>query len=308
MFLVLLIGLLLIAVAAGLFARSVLMGRAQATQGLRQIEAYGFAAGAPAQAEPKRRPIDVRGWLNAVAGSIGTSLSGRVQSLSEANLKHLLMSAGYYTTSPSRFVGYQVLLTLILGAGWLWFSIATGMSTLLVVLGTITGLLGGWMLPTLHLRRRARERAERIGYEMPELIDTLVATVEAGVAFSGSLQIAARRFRGPLGDELRLTLQEQAMGLGLNDALSNFLARCETPAVRSFVRSLVQGEQLGVSIGQTLRGLSHEMRTRRRQMAEERAQKAPVKLVFPLVLFIFPSMLIIILGPAALRIRDAFFS
>jgi tight adherence protein C len=306
MILVLLIGLFFVGIAAALFARTLLLGRAQATGGLRQIDAYGFMADAPTSTDEQARRIDFRARLDAVASSVGGVVSGRVTSLSEENLKRLLVGAGYYSMSPGRFVGYQALATLVLGIGWLWLSIASGASTALVILGTIVALLAGWTLPTLHLKRRVKARLERIAYEMPELIDTLVATVEAGIAFSASLQIASRRFRGPLGEELRLTLQEQAMGLGLNDAMTHFLERCDTPPVRSFVRSLIQGEQLGVSVGQTLRGLAHEMRIRRRQMAEERAQKAPVKLVFPLVLFIFPAMLIVILGPAALRIHEVF--
>ena len=96
------------------------------------------------------------------------------------------------------------------------------------------------------------------------------------------------------------------MGLGLNDALNNMLRRQNTPSVRAFVRSLIQGEQLGVAIGQTLRNLSLEMRTLRRQLAEERAQKAPVKLVFPVVLLIFPALFVVTLGPAFLRIHAIF--
>ena len=96
------------------------------------------------------------------------------------------------------------------------------------------------------------------------------------------------------------------MGLGLNDALNNMLERQNTASMRAFVRSLVQGEQLGVSIGQTLRNLSREMRTLRRQLAEERAQKAPVKLVFPVVLLILPALFIVTLGPAFLRIQAIF--
>jgi tight adherence protein C len=96
------------------------------------------------------------------------------------------------------------------------------------------------------------------------------------------------------------------MGLGLNEALDNMLHRQNTPCVRAFVRSLVQGEQLGVSIGHTLRNLSTEMRTLRRQLAEERAQKAPVKLVFPVVLLIFPALFVVTLGPAFLRIHGIF--
>jgi tight adherence protein C len=174
------------------------------------------------------------------------------------------------------------------------------------ILMVVIGLLCGWSLPMLYVKRRARARGERIDLDMPDLIDMLVATVEAGVAFSSSLQLAAKRLRGPLGEEVRLTLQEQSMGLGLNDALNNMLDRQNTASVRAFVRSLIQGEQLGVSIGQTLRNLSTEMRTLRRQLAEERAQKAPVKLVFPVVLLIFPALFVVTLGPAFLRIHEIF--
>jgi tight adherence protein C len=141
---------------------------------------------------------------------------------------------------------------------------------------------------------------------MPDLVDTLVATVEAGIAFSASLQIASRRFRGALGEELRLTMQEHSMGLSLQDSLTHMVERQDSPSMRTFVRSLVQGEQLGISVGQTLRNLSHDMRMRRRQLAEEKAHQAPVKMVFPLVLFIFPALLTVILGPAFLTISHIF--
>jgi tight adherence protein C len=139
---------------------------------------------------------------------------------------------------------------------------------------------------------------ERIDYEVPELVDLLVTTVEAGVGFAGALQLSARRTRGPLGEELRLTLREQSMGLTPNESLSNMLTRVDSPALRAFVQAILQGEMLGVSIGRILRDLAVDMRKRRRQAAEERAQKAPVKLLFPLVILILPAMFIVVLGPA----------
>jgi tight adherence protein C len=96
------------------------------------------------------------------------------------------------------------------------------------------------------------------------------------------------------------------MGLSTNEALRNLVARCETPLMRSFVRSVLQGETLGVSIGQIMRDLAVDMRKRRRAAAEERAQKAPIKLLFPLVFLIFPAMFVVLLGPAFLNFRDAF--
>jgi tight adherence protein C len=153
----------------------------------------------------------------------------------------------------------------------------------------------------IYLRRRARVRLEDIDSQMPELIDLLVTTVEAGVGFSGSFQMASERFRGALGDELRLTLAEQGMGLSTEAALGNMLERADTPAMRSFVRTVLQGETLGVSIGKIMRDLAEEMRKRRRQKAEERAQKAPTKLLFPLVFLILPAIFVVLLGPAVIQ-------
>jgi tight adherence protein C len=155
------------------------------------------------------------------------------------------------------------------------------------------------LIPPALIRRRARLRLEEIDYELPELIDLLIVTLEAGVGFLGSLNLAADRLEGPLGVELRLTLQEQRFGLTTNEALQNMLARCESDGLRSFVRSILQGETLGVSTGQIMRNLAGEMRKKRKAAAEEKAQKAPVKILFPLVFLIFPAMFIVLLGPVA---------
>jgi tight adherence protein C len=140
---------------------------------------------------------------------------------------------------------------------------------------------------------------------LPELIDLLVVTVEAGLGLSGSMQVAADRLRGPLGDELRLTLQEQRMGLTTTEALRNLLDRADTPGIRAFVRAIVQGETLGISIGQIMRDVATDMRKRRRQKAEERAQKAPIKILFPLIFLIFPAMFVVLLAPAIFAFLDA---
>jgi len=140
--------------------------------------------------------------------------------------------------------------------------------------------------------------------EVPELIDLLVVTVETGHGLTAAFRLAGDRIRGPLGDEVRLTVQEQAMGLSAHEALSNMIARSDTPALRSFVRSVIQGESLGVSIGDILRAVADDMRKRRRQRAEEQAQKAPIKMLFPLAFCIFPSMFIVLLGPSVFDLID----
>lgn len=308
MILILLIGLAFVALSFVLFLRVLLLPRMRRAEALQQIEGYGFAASAPGETLPTRKVQvpSLRESIDLFAGSLGALAAGRFKSANEDELRRLLRSAGYYTLPPRRFLGYQVLASVVLFGLFLLFALNGNRSPLVSILTVVVGVLGGWYLPLTFVRRRSRSRGERIDYDMPDLIDTLVATVEAGIAFSASLQIAAQRFRGPLGEELRLTLQEHRMGLALNEALTNMLERQNTKSIRAFVRSLIKGEELGVAVGQTLRNLAHEMRVLRRQLAEERAQKAPVKLVFPIVLFILPAIFLITLGPAVVRIHGIF--
>jgi tight adherence protein C len=204
------------------------------------------------------------------------------------------------------FLGYRALAGITLPLAMLWYLSATGAAGVMVVAGMAFGIFSGWTVPMTLVSRRARKRYETVERDLPELIDLLVVTVEAGLGFNGSLQITSQKMHGPLGDELRLTLQEQRMGLSITQALTNLLARCDTPSMRSFVRSVLQGETLGVSIGEIMRSLALEMRKRRRAAAEERAQKAPIKLLFPLVFLIFPCMFIVLLFPAVYSFMISF--
>jgi tight adherence protein C len=184
-------------------------------------------------------------------------------------------------------------------------ALAAGTSATLTILAALFWAALGWFGPGFVVQRRAEARVHRIDRGMPELIDLLVVTVEAGLSLSAALQLAGDRMKGPLGDELRILLQEQRMGLTPVQALENMVARCPTPAVEAFTRAMVQGQLLGVSIGQILRSLAVEMRKRRRAAAEQQAQKAPIKMLFPLVFMIFPAMFVVILGPAVISIFHA---
>jgi tight adherence protein C len=139
---------------------------------------------------------------------------------------------------------------------------------------------------------------------MPDMIDLLVVTIEAGLGILASMRVASETLPDPLGQELRLTLQEQRMGLSVGEALESLGRRADCPNMRVFVRSLTQGEKLGVSMGTTMRNLAVEMRKRRKAAAEERAQKMPVKMLFPLLFFIFPAIFIVLLVPAFIQIGD----
>lgn len=301
MLLLFVMGLVLCGVSVVLVARAAVMPRLRASETLGRIGSYGFTSRQIEEAGPGA----ARTALDGVAASVG-GLAGRLAGFREASVRRSLVAAGIYGLAPRKFVGYRILCALAVPTVWLWLSSTAGYPALLAVTGAFLGLLIGWTAPMSIIRRRTRARVETIDYELPNLIDLLVVTVEAGLGFTGSLQLAAERFTGPLGEELRLTLQEQNMGLSTNEALRNLLDRCDTPLMRSFVRSVLQGETLGVSIGQIMRDLAVDMRKRRRQAAEERAQKAPIKLLFPLVFLIFPAMFVVLLGPAVSYFLEAF--
>lgn len=302
MILLLILGLALVAAATALFLRAANVSRIRAAETLEQIGAYGFE-GRPLRSRESRGIL--AGAVDRLAGTLGEAAERRLPAESDDAIRAKLVAAGFYSLTPRKFAGYRIISTLAVPGVWLWFVTSGSISPLIAIVGFLAAVFAGWTIPMALVKRQARRRLERIDYKLPELIDLLVVTVEAGISFSASMTIAAERLHGPLGDELRLTMQEQSMGLTANEALANMLERCDTRAMRSFVRSILQGETLGVSIGLILRNVALDMRKRRRAAAEERANKAPVKMLFPLIFMIFPAIFVVLLGPAvyALLIR-----
>ncbi len=295
------LGVLLLAIGVALLIRGLGFATRGSAQTIGQIESYGFSAEATRQPGQSGPSPQVHGF----AAQVGQAIQG-VVGVGEHGIRRDLLAAGMYDTDPLTIVGYRAIAAAGLSVFWIWAAAFKGWSFFILLLGAV--LLGvlGWMVPIVILRRRGRQRIENIDYDLPELIDILVVTLEAGLSFLASMHMAADRLEGPLGVELRLTLQELRMGLTMNDALEGMLRRCETPSLRTFVRSVIQGESLGVSTGQIMRNLALEMRKRRRAMAEERAQKAPVKMLFPLIFLIFPAMFVVLLGPAVYAISQVF--
>ena len=289
---ILLLGLALTGVAVLFAVRTITFGRVRRQETLTQIGAYGFDAQVIRPAERS----SVRQTLDRLADALGRVALRHARAGTERGLTAILRAAGYYRTPVERFLGYRIAVAVLLPVLWLWLSISSGSLGARAVLAvcTVGGL--GWILPRFYVRRRATDRVRQIDLEMPELVDLLVTTVEAGVGFAASLQLVARQVQGPLAQELRLALQEQNMGITIEQALENMLTRVDSPSLRAFVQSILQGQTLGVSIGKILRDLAVDMRKRRRQMAEERAQKAPTKILFPLVFLILPALLIVSLG------------
>lgn len=159
--------------------------------------------------------------------------------------------------------------------------------------------------PLLWLRLRVRRRKASILRALPDAVDLVVTSVEAGLAIDGALAEVARDTYGPLGDELRMAIRETTLGRSRREALLGVVERTEVRELRAFIHSLIQAEHTGVPIGQVLRSQAAHVRLRRRQRAEAQAQRAPVKMVVVLVVLVLPAMLLTIVGPALLRIADS---
>ncbi len=297
---VFLAGLFLVAVAASLLVRAAAVPRLRAEETLGRIDDYGFTGGAQTEEEQGT----LLGPFDALAAATGAALTARFGTRRADEARKQLSAAGLYDIEPRKLIGYQVLSGTVFLLLWLWIA-SSSFGIMLDVLGAVGCALVGYSFPMMIVKRRARTRLENIEYDLPELIDLLVVAVEAGLGFSAALKAGTDRLKGPLGQEMRLALQEQNMGLSAIESLKNVMTRVETPSLRSFVRAIVQGEQLGISIGQVLRNLAEEMRKRRKAAAEERAQKAPIKMLFPLIFLIFPAMFVILLGPAVFAFIDA---
>jgi tight adherence protein C len=164
----------------------------------------------------------------------------------------------------------------------------------------------GFFAPNLYLYQRAHERAELLQRELPDAIDLLTISVESGLGFDAAVQQVARNTEGPLSEEFSRVLREMQIGQGRADALRALGERTNVADVRSFVGAMVQADSFGIPIAQVLRVQSAEMRVKRRQRAEEKAQQVPVKITIPLIFCILPTLFIAVMGPAVLSILDSF--
>jgi tight adherence protein C len=301
------VGLGLLAVAVTLLTRALVASSRRSIGTLENISAYGFSSrGSWARQQRSARAKSAREAIDQFAAKLGDVIAPRFRVLSERSTRERLVRAGMYATSAKKFVGYQILVVFAGAFVWVWLAGVSRIGTGMLVLGVLGIALLGWVMPFTYIDSRARSRRDSVERTLPDLIDLLVVTLEAGLSLPQSLRLASSRIQGPLAQELRLTMQEQSMGLTLVEALTNLQSRVDTPAVRLLTRSIAQGETLGVPTAQLMRNLAEEMRKRRRSYAEERAQKAPVKMLFPLVFLIYPAVFIVLVVPALLNAGEIF--
>jgi tight adherence protein C len=176
-----------------------------------------------------------------------------------------------------------------------------------LIVAAAIGAAAGFFLPDVLLYNAGIKRQERIIGTLPDALDMLTVCVEAGLGFDGALAQVARNTTGPLAEEFARALQEIQIGRSRPEALRGMADRTTVAELRTFVSALIQAGELGIPIARVLREQAAEMRVRRRQRAEEKAQKVPVKIMFPLIVCIFPALLIVIIGPGILRIAHSLF-
>ena len=218
--------------------------------------------------------------------------------------RRILLAGGPEAWPVSNVLAVKLLLGLFGGGlASLWF--ISGPSGLRFVLAAAFTLFA-WFLPDILLYNAAEKRQLVIRRSLPDTLDQMTISVEAGLAFDGAMARAGRSGNGPLNRELLRTMQDVQAGLSRKEALRGLTERTDVDELRSFVHAVSQADELGVPIARVLRLQATEQRLKRRQRAEESAMKLPVKIIFPLVMCILPVIFIVLMGPAAIRIGDTF--
>lgn len=276
---------------------------------IRQLEEYGQ----PGTVETERdrellRPAYERALAPVMGGFV--NFGRRIfptEYVARAKKKHL--AAGRYDpASVDRFLATRIAWLVIIPIALFVFPILNvfGLSFKMSIISFVLMVLVAIMLPESRLNRAVEERQREIQRSLPDILDLLVISVEAGLGFEQALDRTVASVPGALSLEFARMLGETRAGSSRADAMRALEARVDVPELRSFVLAILQADTFGVSIGRVLRAQADEMRIKRRQLAQERAQKAPVKMLIPMVFCIFPSLFVVIIGPAIISIRKAF--
>lgn len=244
--------------------------------------------------------------ISPLTGSMSSSLLKLTpQSIRLMVEQKLAMAGGFGGLSTDGFLLLSGILATLFPMVTVFMTILVGATHKAFGFGMIAFAFG-ISLPLLMLSKRLTARKKKIQKDLPEVLDLLTVSIEAGLGFDGALSKLAEKMKGALVDEFSRMLQEMRIGVARRDALHSLGRRCDVADLSLFTTALIQADQLGVSIGNVLRIQSASIREKRRQRAQEQALKAPVKMLIPLVVFIFPTLFVILLGPAAIQIYTSF--
>nr|WP_240695792.1 type II secretion system F family protein [Candidatus Chloroploca sp. Khr17] len=252
------------------------------------------------------QPFSQRVILPATRGLLTTlGKYGPKQSMDRLKL-NLQLAGNPGNITPAMFIGLRVALTLILGLIITVVAFNTMETTLQAMLYSIIGFVLGYMLPVIWLGRKITDRKKAIQKAMPDALDLLCISVEAGLAFDLALQRVTQKWDDELSREFKRVLSDIRLGRTRREALKDLAERTGVEDVQTFTSAIIQADQLGVSMSKILRIQADQMRVKRRQRAEALAQQAPIKMLFPMVFLIFPALFVVILGPAVPRLLQSF--
>jgi tight adherence protein C len=271
-------------------------------RGAREIHLKQYGIGEVVEEEwsrpfSERIVLPVARWLGRISSRLtpGQVVESTQSRLVQAGKRTEAWFWGFFAMKAVGVVALPLLFVVA-------FTISRGEFTfgILPVLVCLVLVYLGWRIPDFWLDSAIRGRKKDITKGLPDVMDLLVVTIEAGMALEAALSMVGEKFTGPLAEEFGITVYEISLGKRRQDALRDMATRTGVGELTSFITALVRADQTGVGVGNVLRVQADSMRVRRRQRAQEQAQQAPVKMMIPLILFIFPSMFTVILGPALL--------
>jgi tight adherence protein C len=287
-----------------LAAQSLLVERREAYRTLRALRAVELRASDFRNRE-LARPATERFLRPLYQAALAVGRRGTPAGWREATRRRLAMAG-----SPAAWDADRVLVAKVAG---LALGTVAGLAVLAfgpagpLKLLVLPGLCAfGYHVPNVVLANAVQRRKASLRQALPDSIDLLTICVEAGLGFDAALAHVSRSTSGPLAEELYRTLQEVQLGRSRNEAMRNLAARCDVQELSTFVLAMVQADVFGVSVANVLRIQAGEMRVKRRQLAEERAMKVPIKILFPVLFCVFPALFVVILGPAIMRIATIF--
>jgi tight adherence protein C len=285
----------------GLLSMSVIAERADVRDSLRRLEGYQIP---DVRDQEMLAPISERVFNPVLSGLARVAQRFTPQGYREQVARRLVLAG-----SPADLNVDQILVLKLFGlfSGLIWLPIvlvALNLSGFIALVFVALLWFTSFMAPDVYLSRKIESRQHAIAVQLPDILDLLVISVEAGLGFEQALERTTTAVPGPLADEFRRMLRETRYGATRSEALKAMDERCDVGELRTFILAMLQADTFGVSISRLLRSQADEMRIRRRLRAQEQAQKAPVKMLFPLVFCIFPSIFVVILGPAIIQLME----